>query len=146
MRQEGFRVSQAQEARPRHCRFSIADFRLVVTNQVNWQLQVDSIGIHPLPGTGLVIAYWQSPISDWCLAINLIGNWQSKIGNVGLGYLPAGIAIVIFFLFRTTTTVELLLLFIAPDAERVTIDSPFTDSITSPARKPAANATLFGCA
>jgi hypothetical protein len=30
-----------------------------------------------------VIANWQLPISDWCLAIGPIGNRQSKIGNVG---------------------------------------------------------------
>src|SRR5204863_9551205 len=60
-------------------------------------------------------------------------------------YLLAGIAMVNFFLLRTTTTVVLVLLFTSPEAERVTIDSPFTDSITSPGRSPAANATLLGC-
>ena len=31
----------------------------------------------------LVIAHWQLPISDWCLAIGPIGNRQSKIGKIG---------------------------------------------------------------
>ena len=47
---------------------------------------------------------------------------------------------VTFFLLRTTTTVVLVLLFISPVAERVKFASPFTDSITSPGRKPASNA------
>jgi hypothetical protein len=53
-------------------------------------------------------------------------------------YLPAGIVMVNFFLFRTTTTVVVVLLFTIPFAERVTIASPFTDSITSPGLSPAA--------